>query len=510
LPQLFAEEQPQITHRRSVSVQANIPIGAMEDNGDTDPVVGGHQDALVPLGLSFRGQDGSLRRQNISVHENFLVRQYLRETFNAVGFDYFEPWITIICDPSPPRGRLPVSIGGLMPIWQTVDDDTFMPLIGGGGQGEEYDLEDDVVGGFQPSHVPQQAAVLAIVNRFYQDAIAITFIAHMMVVELPETDLSTFIERLQSLPSGFTGISYMVRYHNGPLPYTSRASRAVRPTPQRDDDRRVADETDYVQKDGKFYPGSMISSQTKEEGIHISASAGILVRKGDEVRLTASWHCWEQHHQKYPGILGQDTDEAKRVFGVRQGGPGTYVGHVVERVGGTDIALIKLAPGIEFENSFFDTHVVAGQFVHSANLSSNERYMIDGFPTGRQGLDGVGVRYPFKRGPRNKHPHPIEPPGTEYSFPYDEVTYIQVAQGVCGTSDPVLTSKPFIRDSVCGAVLLRGTAKSLKGEAAERIYADVVGMCHYADLTPKNAAMAQYYLMYADSFDPLIDEGWDI
>ncbi|KAK4168080.1 hypothetical protein QBC43DRAFT_285385 [Cladorrhinum sp. PSN259] len=39
---------------------------------------------------------------------------------------------------------------------------------------------------------------------------------------------------------------------------------------------------------------------------------------------------------------------------------------------------------------------------------------------------------------------------------------------------------------------------------------EICGMFHFADLTARYATEASSYLIYADAFDPVIEDGWTI
>jgi hypothetical protein len=219
-------------------------------------------------------------------------------------------------------------------------------------------------------------------------------------------------------------------------------------------------------------------------------SAAVLVRKGSTHRLTCSWHYWEEHDGKYPNLLGQENEEAQRVFRVMQGEGGTDVGQIVERVGKTDIALAKLHDSVTFENTFMDINAVAKRFVHSKEVEYFDEFLIDSFSTGKQKLTSLGRRWQIARKAGQPHPDLVAPGGDESMLPSDEVAYVSAVQGVCGTSDPTLLSKPYIRDSTCGAILLRCRMGMARERPEKEVLArgEICGMLHYPDLTARNTA----------------------
>ncbi|KAK0732178.1 hypothetical protein B0H67DRAFT_566838 [Lasiosphaeris hirsuta] len=441
-------------HRRS---QSDNVVDRSSDDGDKETFLGGYPDALTLVNVSFRGRDGTLHLGNASTEQNSIARRYLNSAFGVVDLYICEPWAILGCSPSVPRGRLPQSVGGLIAIWRGQDDMSFMPVIGqDGGIDDETEVNPSMLDGFELGHIPDDDAIMRLITDLFPDCGAVTYVTHTLIIELPYSDEAAFFHRLQEMPRSIEGAPFTLRYHNGPLPNTPRAKRAVRPKPEPEEERRVADETNYIIRDGEFYPGSMISPQAEDGSTCSSVSAGVLVQKGTVVRLTCPWHCWENHDKKYPHLLGQNHDEARRVFGVVQGDEGTCVGQVVQRFGKTDIALMELAPGIEFENSFMEIKATARKFVHSELVSLFDEFLIDIFTTGRQRLVSLGRRWQIARKPGQRHFHLATPDGDNPVLPPDEAAYISAKQGVCGTSDPVLTSRPHIRDRSRGAVLWGG------------------------------------------------------
>ncbi|KAK3363833.1 hypothetical protein B0T25DRAFT_528550 [Lasiosphaeria hispida] len=505
-PKLLSEHRRYRSNDTPVAAPINLP---MEETPIYDePYVGGHEDALDPIGISFQGDDGTILVRNATPDQFRTTRDYLAREFNAVHLHIAGIWAVVGCKPDLPKGRLPESIGGFIAIWRPINDSYFMPAIGEFGLGEEdMEVEPGFLDGFERGRIPTNDAILRLAHLF-PDCKAITFVMDCVIIEFPCMDDNSFCERLRACPEAIERAPFVLAYNNGPLPNTPRHRRAINPEPQVQEDDRVVDDTDYVAKDGMFYPGSMISSSKKAGGNYGCVTAGILLRKGTETRLTCSWHCWEDHDAAYPGLFGQDTDEAKRVFRIIQGEAGTEVGRVVTRVGCTDIALASLHGGIRFENRFLNIPTLAKCLVHSSAIQLNDSFVIDGHTTGAQTLRSLGARWQLEKHNKSE----VIPPNDNYSLlPDPNVIYIAAKQGVCGTSDPVLTTRPFIRSSACGSVLVRcrkGQGNLTRKEVLE--CGEVCGMFHYADLTPKNRTAASDYLIYVDAFDPLIEDGWSV
>jgi hypothetical protein len=97
------------------------------------------------------------------------------------------------------------------------------------------------------------------------------------------------------LPYGFENSSTSLNFSNGPLT-DAEFGRLEKPdatylaNPQQDD-------SDYDQTQGCFYPGTMLSADSGNQ-----ISAGVLVEKNGEIRLTVAFHCWTRTGTGYPTV----------------------------------------------------------------------------------------------------------------------------------------------------------------------------------------------------------------
>ncbi|KAK3338613.1 hypothetical protein B0T25DRAFT_599447 [Lasiosphaeria hispida] len=170
------------------------------------------------------------------------------------------------------------------------------------------------------------------------DCIGVVWLMGFVTVELPHTDEVTFATRLSNTPQTYDNSPCEILYHNG-LVTLEELARKKRPTPKLSVTERVEDDTDYVEQQGLLRPGCMISS-IKDDGTTSEATAGIIVeRNGEQHRYP-----WRRYPRKPEAIqsLLRNTRSP--------------IGHVVERVGKTDIALMKLDDGVKFQNVFFNGH----------------------------------------------------------------------------------------------------------------------------------------------------------
>ncbi len=197
--------------------------------------------------------------------------------------------------------------------------------------------------------------------------------------------------------------------------------------------------------------------------------------------------------------------------------PGTDVGFVRERIGDTNIALAQLHENVTFDNNFMETDCTPKRFLRSEEQHLGDQYVIDSFATGKQRLFVYGERLAIGRRGREPRHNIWTPQGMEHLAPLPIVAYIKLEQKVCTTNTPIMNSKPYIRDGACGAVLLRVRRGKLDKASMKEAEKDVTargeigGMMHFADLQEANTSgAAEAYFIYADAFDPLMDQGWTI
>ncbi|KAK0708155.1 hypothetical protein B0H67DRAFT_589440 [Lasiosphaeris hirsuta] len=386
--------------------------------------VGGFSDALEPLRLAsgYFDEDGDMGKIKMSIENHQAATRYLRDKFGVNEFYICGIFAVLLCnnDTAIREGRLPILIGGLSALWREEQDGDFPPVLGGPAYGGRITVDESLVTIPEPLKPPKDQTIEQLATYIFTDCEAMTWINSCLIVELPKTDREEYLDCLNDLPGRFTNVPWAIQYHNGQLAQHEQRKRVIIPTPQRIEDDRNADETDYADLDSKFYPGSMLYSIDDSDNRAMSeVTAGVLVRKGAERRLTCAWHAWARFPLSRPDRL------------------------VIPQGKGKDDSEDNL------------------------NL-----------------------------------------------LPEPNVAYITGRQGVSATQMPKLRRKPFIRDSVCGAVwLIISVAKSGGGKQGDDSImekGEVFAMCHYADLTSKYSPESGLYLMYAGTFDPLIKENWTI
>ncbi|KAJ6256765.1 hypothetical protein Dda_8632 [Drechslerella dactyloides] len=180
-------------------------------------------------------------------------------------------------------------------------------------------------------------------------------VGETLVVAFSEVPWDHFMKRLENLPGQIqAGGIWLVEYGNGSLQradsvrdgrymYTEDSSTAkLLPCPEGIalGPPAAEDTTDYLQRDGRFYPGTTLCSIAnvsrkpdrnrrwrerfrtglpKKGDIESTASAGILLGKDGQQRLACSYHNWQSQDEAQPGIIGRNDQQARKVLQVVQG-----------------------------------------------------------------------------------------------------------------------------------------------------------------------------------------------
>ncbi|KAK1827958.1 hypothetical protein QBC39DRAFT_333685 [Podospora conica] len=85
---------------------------------------------------------------------------------------------------------------------------------------DETEVGLSLLSGFDFDHIPDDTAILGLVNQFFSDCLAVTYVTNTLVVELPHSDAAEFTRRISQLPSNLQGAPFAVRYY----PSLKRAS----------------------------------------------------------------------------------------------------------------------------------------------------------------------------------------------------------------------------------------------------------------------------------------------
>lgn len=430
---------------------------------------------------------------NISSKHLDALRQYLLTTFGVTDFLVSFPYLVLWCEDLPDLDTRPFTIAGCVAVW--LEEGGSLPAelsLGDLGGGEDIALDSEVAKQLHPYHLPSATTLLKVAESF-NSAQFVTFYNSGLIIELPEQSIEAYQDTLQKLPGGLSNCPITLGYYNGALA-TTEMRRAVKPNPK--DIEGEFDDTDYIASVGCFYPGAMLTSTD-----NFTISAGVLVRNADKIRLTVAFHCWDEEFEKHAEKFGDP-----EFFKVTQGdlSKGTTIGYVAERLGNSDIGLVKLDSGIEFSNRFLDINTEAKKLLSSETIQSGDEFVIDGYNTGQQRLKCLGIRVRTSDEGKRERDFQISQ-GSERLLP-PAGKYVALVQGIYATSALVIKSKPMIRAGVCGAAIVRSRRVG-HGNVLDE--GGVAGFMQFSDLRPKTMGQGEL-LCFCEALDDMIAEGWEV
>jgi hypothetical protein len=477
---------------------------------------------------------------NISSANLEALEKYLAQHYNAYAVQYMSSIVAIHYDDdsssyqSDQRHIRPFSIAGLVAIWRPYKGyfNPFVWRIGELGHGEDVEIPAEYAQQLQQSTTLPKTVVCFFANTLFPNCTAVAYMFRCVVVELPKMTAEDFSQRLSHLPWGFKGYGPPLFYHNGPIRNTelARPRRTTKPRPVRevleratkklDDEEPVEDHTDYVKRDQKFYPGTLLcsikSAGPNQGQVDTLVAAGVLVKKDGQKRLTCSFHAWQSQNSAHPGAFGLDCAASRDIFQVVQGmtdgdQPGTRVGWVCKSFGDSNVALAQLDNGINFENQFFDVLDTNPKvFLRLRDIKIGDDFLVESYASGRQRLRCAGVWNGIesaKPGPKSLRQRERQP-GQFVSkgglpVPHETERYVMCEQTVFLTNKGEEVVKPCIPSGSYGSVLVR--CKSETQDVLDK--GEVGGILHWSNIQVRGSSL---HFLFADSFDPLIADGWEV
>ncbi|KAK5717588.1 hypothetical protein LTS12_027724, partial [Elasticomyces elasticus] len=310
-------------------------------------------------------------------------------------------------------------------------NDPVPPFIPGHSDGDsEFDrfveVDEALVNDLDPSETPKPETLFSILTSHFPDAVTISSISTAVIVEFEEVSKDAWAKKLECLPCAFKNIAHILKYSNGILA-NSEFKKLKAPNTHAFKDS-VVDDTDYVLLGRNFNPGAMLCSDQGD-----AITAGILVQKGAENRLTVAFHCWDHECKQNIGKLGDIN-----YFQIKQAN--STVGHMLGHIESTDIGLAKLSDEVSFSNRFLDINTVAKVLVPFSQIRRMDQFYIDSYVTGRQFLSCVGCRVLGKtRGQDFLRDSKDTPPDGKY---------IIMHQGIYATNDPEILGNPKLRSGI--------------------------------------------------------------
>lgn len=233
--------------------------------------------------------------------------------FTSLGV--FGPFLVATMGPQLPEKPWPASVAGL-PFF--VRDNLFqMPWkLGRGGNARKYVLED-----LDARDTSNLSLYQAVIGYFDNENIDITRV--MWFVGCWRITLSEHVDG-PTLPGKICQTTAFYLHEDDDSVHANEAASRLK------DPKVLYDDTDY----STLRPGVLLASQ------QFSSTSGVLVRGSPNERfMTVSSHSFPE---------GDSVVYQSRPQGIE-------VGQVIHRIGGTDIALVRLESGVSFENQTFQS-----------------------------------------------------------------------------------------------------------------------------------------------------------
>jgi len=379
---------------------------------------------------------------------------WISERFNASKIIFESPDI-IITTIVPPTQPIPLTIAGC--LVRFIPPDVALPTALPLGNFMPYstakrDIFPFLLPRFEFPTLDQRSTIVeALQNEI--NVRAVHFVPPLIIVELPVTDGRRY-ER-KSLPGKAGGLNIM--YHHSEKSFWSESreasyARLITPT------ATANDSTDYLHAEPfKLSPGVCASSAACARGTAwLSTSAGVLIQKGAERRLTLANHGFQHSDEVFhPGPTS-----------------GRRIGQIRLRLPPYDLALAELDPSIIFDNQRYFEAPNPQRLIDHTEIRAGDWFECDGMSTGRIDLcaRSLGALYPDKDSqPEDKIPYKNWKIELRFS-----------AFGILGAN---------VQDGICGAPLVDENGR-------------VAGMFRFVDDAGMFASTA--------SMDLLIREGWAV
>ncbi|KAI7771106.1 hypothetical protein LZL87_013905 [Fusarium oxysporum] len=151
--------------------------------------------------------------------------------YNAIKYLESFPFLVFGCHDGPPDDP-PFLVARAIAIWRDAKDFAFMTLVGDFAQGDEIEVDDDILDQIVLMEIPSKHVILYLAN-VWPECQAISLLWTMLVVELPLVSEEEHLERLQNLPTAIDACFLILRLNNGPLPNAERIrAPEVKPDPK--------------------------------------------------------------------------------------------------------------------------------------------------------------------------------------------------------------------------------------------------------------------------------------
>ncbi|KAL6358460.1 hypothetical protein LRP88_08645 [Fusarium phalaenopsidis] len=296
--------------------------------------------------------------------------------------------------------------------------------------------------------------VLLIANYLGPQCIAVSKIGTCLCIEFAKTAEDEFKRLVENLPK--TTSNSMV-YHNGPIAKPAPEPPSVSITQPVEDAPKLAVDT---------RPGTMLELVSQAHGSNYQTPAGLPVRQGRTNRLTVFSYSLRGHS---PMVSGTNR----------------IAGQVEKGIKNTDIGLVNL-DGIVMLNN-----IRVRALFHSKKLGMRETYLVC--------LSGTEPQLLYQFGKRFEITSDASQPNS---------ACISREQSAYLTNNSTMFSRRNPPVSICGAIILRYQAWK-PGQTMP--FGEACGMVNSDYLSPSGYNfLPREHIVWADDFDGLLEEGWDI
>ncbi|KAF9879117.1 hypothetical protein CkaCkLH20_03350 [Colletotrichum karsti] len=184
--------------------------------------------------FSYRDErDGWICTSNMTEDQHAALQAYLFQTYDLIAIGYQLPYLVLrCCGQLPDESTRPFTIAGALVVWLSADDPELYPLFGDFSEGEFITIPENFSDQVERSGHLTQEVLNYFAFTLFPDCIAIAVVHGSLVVQLRETDMEVYIDRMQTLPRGLRKVPLQLRYCNGFLPNSERAQhRVITPSP---------------------------------------------------------------------------------------------------------------------------------------------------------------------------------------------------------------------------------------------------------------------------------------
>ncbi|KAJ4271404.1 hypothetical protein NW762_000106 [Fusarium torreyae] len=403
------------------------------------------------------------RTQHPSDAEFSPMRRLMEKVYNVTRMRYLPPFFVLGCpfNELPEEDERPFTIGGALAIFLPEEQcSNFILNSTEYVHGNYRNPSTSIQRRRNPAIAALRESVLELANLF-PECTAITRLGEETWIEMPKTGMADFYQRFHNSPDVHSEDVYV---RNGPMLSETRQLEA-----------EEGNKNDDASTKTKLEPGSVIKLVNDGQATCCPASAGILVEKTEEKRLVLLPD--RRETQVYSST---DSEQA--------------LAHIPEQVHKSDLVLAQLKGSVRFQNLLDNTKLI-NTLVRSDVLIFGSPCVISIPATEPQMLFRYGKRFEIAR-------NSCAPPRISREL------------GVYLANNPASLCPPNTKKSLSGALILDCFVDVSPGDPVPdpQELGQVCGMVSSVNysLSQGYALRGEDYIVYAEEFDSIIDDGWEV